>query len=52
VYILAVFIFMPIILFFYNFISLPLVNYKKNKIIKSAILKSQKINKPIKIAIT
>jgi hypothetical protein len=43
---------MPFILFFYNLISLPIVNYKKNKIIKSAILKSQKTDKPIKIAIT
>ena len=52
-YILAVYLFMPFIIFFYNFISLPIVNYKKNKIIKSAIRKSGKINNPpTKIAIT
>jgi len=52
-YILGVYLFLPIILFFYNFISLPIVNYKKNKIIKSAIKKSSEINNPpIKIAVT
>ncbi len=52
-YILLVYLFLPIILFFYNFISLPIVNYKKNKIINAAIKKSNEINNPpIKIAIT
>jgi len=40
---------MPLLIFFYNLISLPLVNYKKNKLIKKAIFKSGKINNPIKI---
>jgi len=63
IYILSVFILMPFILFFYNFISLPIVDYKKNKIISRAINKSKtspssphlerEINNfPIKIAIT
>ena len=52
VYIFLVLIFMPLILFFYNLISLPIVNYKKNKIIKNAIKKSKEIDRPIKIAIT
>lgn len=52
VYILSIFLFIPFIIFFYNFISLPLVNYKKNKQINSAILKSEKINNLIKIWIT
>ncbi len=53
IYILTIFIFMPIILFFYNWISLPIVNYKKNKIIKNAIKKSSKLwERPIRIAIT
>ena len=53
IYVFLVLVFMPLILFFYNFISLPIVNYKKNKIINSAIKKSKQINNPpIKIAIT
>jgi len=32
---------MPLIIFFYNILSLPLVNYKKNKQINSAIKKSK-----------
>jgi len=51
-YILGIFLFMPIIIYFYNFISLPLVNYKKNKQINRAINKSKKINNLIKIWIT
>ena len=51
-YILLVFTLMPLLIFFYNLISLPLVNYKKNKLIKKAIFKSGKINNPIKIWIT
>jgi hypothetical protein len=43
---------MPFIIYFYNFISLPLVNYLKNKKIKKAIIKSNIVNEPIKIAIT
>jgi len=51
-YILGIFLVMPLIIFFYNFLSLPLVNYKKNKQINSAINKSEKINNLIKIWIT
>jgi hypothetical protein len=40
-YILSVFLLMPLIIFFYNMLSLPLVNYKKNKQINSAIKKSE-----------
>jgi len=43
---------MPFIIFFYNLISLPLVNYKKNKLIKNAIDKSLRIKNPIKIWVT
>ncbi len=52
IYILLIFISIPFIIFFYNFISLPLVNYLKNKKINAAINKSKKIKKPIKIWIT
>ncbi|MDQ7009116.1 MAG: UDP-N-acetylmuramoyl-tripeptide--D-alanyl-D-alanine ligase [Candidatus Gracilibacteria bacterium] len=56
IYILSVFLLMPVIIFFYNFISLPLVNYKKNKQINSAIKKSKNPLsgeiKQIKIGIT
>jgi len=51
-YILLVFLTMPLIIFFYNLLSLPLVNYKKNKQINSAIKKSEKIDEVIKIWIT
>ena len=51
-YILWTFLLMPLIIFFYNMLSLPLVNYKKNKQINSAIKKSKKINDIIKIWIT
>ncbi len=52
-YILFTFLLMPAILFFYNFLSLPIINYKKNKIINKAIKKSSQIwEKPVKIAIT
>jgi len=51
-YILLVFLTMPLIIFFYNLLSLPLVNYKKNKQINSAIKKSKKIDEVIKIWIT
>ncbi len=51
-YILGVYLGLPLIIFFYNIISLPLVNYKKNKQIKKAIEKSKKINTSIKIWIT
>ena len=40
-FILEVFMIMPLIIFFYNILSLPLVNYKKNKQINSAIKKSK-----------
>ncbi len=55
-YILSIFLLMPAIIFFYNFISLPLVNYKKNKQINAAIIKSStsfgEETKQIKIWIT
>ena len=52
-YILIIFLTIPLIIFICNIITLPIVNYKKNKIIKKAIEKSKKINNPpIKIAIT
>lgn len=52
IYILSIFLFIPIIIFVFNFVSLPLVNFKKNKLMKSAINKSNSINNPIKIWIT
>ena len=52
IYILLIFLLVPLLLFIYNFVSLPLVNYNKNKLIKKAILKSLKIDLPIKIWIT
>jgi UDP-N-acetylmuramyl pentapeptide synthase len=51
-YVLASLIFSPIIIFFYILLTLPIVNFFKNRKIKKAILKSQIKNKPIKIAIT
>ena len=52
IYILWVFLLVPVMIFLFNFISLPLVNYKKNKLMKRAILKSKNINSLIKISIT
>jgi hypothetical protein len=51
-YIIFSLLFAPLIVFFYILLSLPLVNFLKNRKIKSAIKKSSKINSPIKIAIT
>ena len=51
-YLPFVLLFSPVILFFYIFLTLPLVNYKKNKLINKAIKKSNKINDAIKIWIT
>lgn len=51
-YIMLVLISTPLIIFICNYIISPIVNYKKNKLIKAAIYKSQTITKPIKIAIT
>jgi UDP-N-acetylmuramyl pentapeptide synthase len=42
----------PIIIWFYNLISLPIVNHKKKALINKAIGKSNKFNNPIKIWIT
>lgn len=52
VYILGSLLFAPIIVFFYILLTLPLINYKKNKQINSAIRKSGEINDVIKIWIT
>lgn len=51
-YILGIFSTIPFMIFIFNFISLPLVNYKKNKQINRAIKKSEKNNDIIKIWIT
>ena len=51
-YIMFVLIFTPVLIFFCNFLISPLVNYKKNKLISSAIFKSKTVKKPIKIGIT
>jgi UDP-N-acetylmuramoyl-tripeptide--D-alanyl-D-alanine ligase len=51
-YILFVYLFAPIIIYFIILITLPFVNYLKNKKINNAIIKSNKLNKPIKIWIT
>ena len=52
IYILTIFIALPLIIFLYNFISLPLVNYSKNKIINKAISKSLNTKNTLKVAIT
>jgi len=51
-YILASLLFAPLIIFFYILLTLPLVNFLKNRKINKAINKSKKIDKPVKIAIT
>lgn len=51
-YILSILNFTPIIIFISIFISCPLINYIKNKILKQAIIKSQTYNKVIKIWVT
>jgi len=51
-YLMSLFIFLPFIIFIILIITLPLVNYKKNKIIKKAIEISNTYNNPIKIWIT
>ena len=51
-YIIWSLIFAPLIIFFYILLTLPIVNFLKNRKIKKAILKSQIKNKPIKIAVT
>lgn len=51
-YILFSFLFAPVITFLIIFISLPFVNYFKNKKINKAIKISNKISNPIKIWIT
>ena len=52
IYIIWSLLFAPIVIFFYILLTLPLVQYKKNKQINSAIKKSEKINEVIKIWIT
>ena len=51
-YILFLYLFAPIIIFISIILTLPLVNYLKNKKINKAIKISQKLNFPIKIWIT
>ena len=51
-YILSGLLLAPMIIFFYIILTLPIVDFLKNKKIKSAILKSKKTNKPIKVWIT
>lgn len=51
-YIMLVLLTTPLIIFICNAIISPIVNHKKNKLIKYAISKSKSINKPVKIAIT
>ncbi len=51
-YILILFILLPVLLFVCNFISLFLVKYRKNKLMKKAMLKSLQIEWPIKIWVT
>jgi hypothetical protein len=45
-------LFAPLFLFFIIFLTLPIVNYIKNKKINRAINKSKEIDNQIKIAIT
>jgi UDP-N-acetylmuramoyl-tripeptide--D-alanyl-D-alanine ligase len=52
IFILWNLLFLPFLIFFVIFISLPLVNYMKIKIIKKAIIKSENNNSTIKIWIT
>lgn len=52
IYLFLIILFPYVIIFIWNFITLPIVNFKKKKLINKAILKSKKIKKPIKIAIT
>ncbi len=52
VYILGSLIFAPVIIFSYIFLSLPVVNYLKNRKIKKAINKSNNLQDIIKIWIT
>lgn len=47
-----IFLFLPFLIFIIVLITLPIVNYKKTKLINKAIEKSKLYNKPIKIWIT
>jgi len=52
IYVLALLLCFPLIIFAAIFVSQPLTLYKKNKLIDSAVLKSEKINEVIKVWIT
>jgi UDP-N-acetylmuramyl pentapeptide synthase len=51
-FLIILMLFTPLCIFISIFISLPIVNYLKNKKINNAINKSKNINRPVKIWIT
>lgn len=52
IFIFLLFLFFPFFIFFANLLTLPLINYQKNKLINKAILKSKNNKNTIKIWIT
>jgi len=47
--ILASFFLMPFLIFMAIFLTLPLVNFQKNKKIQNAVKKSKQLTNPIKV---